>query len=162
MNSTSGLTAWASPSAWLPKPAGAGSACLELQFFASDATLADLQRLSREGVIRRYLVIERGGVRFGIFGLLGKEAQFYTGGAGAAAFSDAIETGKEMVKLLRETEKVDVVIALSHGGVQKEGRAFHRATTCAWPKRPGIDADRRPQPHRSTSRRTGSPWTAAR
>ena len=37
-------------------------------FAASDATLADLQRLAKEGVVRRYLVIERGGIRFGIFG----------------------------------------------------------------------------------------------
>ena len=88
-------------------------------FAKQDATLADLQRLAKDGVIRRYLVIERGGIRFGIFGVLGKEAQFYTGGAGAATFSDAIETAKEMVKVLRETEKVDVVIALSHGGVEK-------------------------------------------
>jgi 5'-nucleotidase / UDP-sugar diphosphatase len=88
-------------------------------FSKDDATLADLQRLTKEGVIRRYLVIDRGGMRFGIFGLLGKEAQFYTSGAGAVSFSDAIETGKEMVKILRETEKVDVVICLSHGGVEK-------------------------------------------
>jgi 5'-nucleotidase/UDP-sugar diphosphatase len=88
-----------------------------------DASLADLQRLSRDGVIRRHLVIERGGIRFGIFGVLGKEAIFYTSG-GAVSFSDAIETAEEMVKVLRETEKVDVVIALSHGGVEKgkEGR----------------------------------------
>jgi 5'-nucleotidase / UDP-sugar diphosphatase len=86
---------------------------------ANDATLADLQRLTKAGVIRRHLVIKRGGIRFGIFGLLGKEAQFYTGGAGAATFSDAIETAKEMVTFLREKEKVDLVIALSHGGVQK-------------------------------------------
>ncbi|MFH0997334.1 MAG: metallophosphoesterase [Pseudomonadota bacterium] len=86
---------------------------------ANDVTLADLQRLNKAGVIRNHIVIERGGIRFGLFGLLGKEAQFYTGGAGAATFSDAIETAKEMVTLLREKEKVDVVIALSHGGVQK-------------------------------------------
>jgi len=71
-------------------------------------------------VIRRYLVIERGGVRFGLFGVLGKEAMFYTTGAGAITFPDAIETAKEMVAILRDTEKVDVVIALSHGGVQKD------------------------------------------
>jgi len=88
-------------------------------FAANDATLADLQHLAKDSVIRRYVVIERGGIRFGIVGLLGKEAQFYTGGAGAATFSDAIETAKEMVKVLRETEKVDLVIALSHGGVEK-------------------------------------------
>jgi 5'-nucleotidase len=86
---------------------------------ATDATLTDLQRLAKAGVLRRHLVIERGGIRFGIFGVLGKEAQFYTGGAGAVTFADAIETAKELVKILRETEKVDVVIALSHGGVVK-------------------------------------------
>ena len=64
-------------------------------------------------------MIERGGIRFGLFGVLGKEAQIYTSG-GAVTFADPIETAKEMVKVLRETEKVDVVIALSHGGVTKD------------------------------------------
>ena len=85
-------------------------------FSTGDATLTGLQRLAREGIIRRTLVIERGGIRFGIFGVLGKEAQFYTDGAGAVRFADPIETATEMVKLLRETEKVDVIIALSHSG----------------------------------------------
>jgi 5'-nucleotidase len=88
-------------------------------FTGSDPTLAGLQQLARDGVVRRHLVIERGGMRFGIFGLLGKEAQFYTGGAGAVKFANPIKTAREMVKILRETEKVDVVIALSHGGMEK-------------------------------------------
>jgi 5'-nucleotidase / UDP-sugar diphosphatase len=88
-------------------------------FSANDSTLAGLQRLAKDGVVRRHFVIERGGVRFGIFGLLGKEAQFYTGGAGAVKFADPIEAAREMVKVLRETEKVDVIIALSHGGMEK-------------------------------------------
>lgn len=87
-------------------------------FAAKDDTLADLQRLTREGVIRRHIVIERGGMRFGLFGVLGKEAIIYTNG-GAVKFSDAIEAAKDVVKLLRESEKVDVVIALSHGGLVK-------------------------------------------
>jgi len=85
---------------------------------ADDATLVDLQRLAKGGVIRRHLVIERGGLRFGIFGVLGKEATFYTS-SGAVTFADAINTAKEMVTRLREVEKVDVVIALSHGGLEK-------------------------------------------
>jgi 5'-nucleotidase/UDP-sugar diphosphatase len=88
-------------------------------FTGNDPTLAGLQQLAKDGVVRRYLVIERGGMRFGIFGLLGKEAQFYTGGAGAVKFADPIETAREMVKVLRETEKVDAVIALNHGGMEK-------------------------------------------
>jgi 5'-nucleotidase len=88
-------------------------------FTGSDATLADLQRLAKNGAVRRHLVIERSGIRFGLFGLLGKEAQFYTTGAGAITFSGTIEAAKEMVTVLRETEKADVVICLSHGGLEK-------------------------------------------
>ena len=87
-------------------------------FAGGDATLADLQRLAKEGVVRRYLVIERGGLRFGILGSLGKEALIYTSG-GATTFADATESAREVVKILREQEKVDVVIALSHGGLEK-------------------------------------------
>jgi 5'-nucleotidase len=110
-------------------------------FAANDATLADLQRLARAGVIRRYLVIERGGMRFGLFGVLGKEAQFYTSG-GAVSFTDAIETAKELVKVLRETEKVDVVIALSHGGVENgsDGRYRDGDDVRLAEAAPGIDA----------------------
>jgi 5'-nucleotidase / UDP-sugar diphosphatase len=109
-------------------------------FAKQDATLGGLQRLAKEGAIRRYVVIERGGIRFGIFGVLGKEAQIYTGGAGAVTFSDAVETAKEMVKVLRETEKVDVVIALSHGGVQKgqDGR-FSEGDDLRVADVPGVD-----------------------
>ena len=110
-------------------------------FTGNDATLAGLQRLAREEVVRRHLVIERGGIRFGIFGLLGKEAQFYTGGAGAVQFADPIETAREMVKLLRETEKVDVIIALSHGGMLRgEDGRFIDGEDVRLPKAvPGID-----------------------
>ena len=108
-------------------------------FTKDDATLADLQRLAKDGAIRRYVVIERGGMRFGIFGVLGKEAQIYTSGA-AASFSDAIESAKEMVKVLRETEKVDVVIALSHGGVEKgEDGRYSEGDDVRVANVPGVD-----------------------
>jgi 5'-nucleotidase / UDP-sugar diphosphatase len=110
-------------------------------FEAKDATLGDLQRLAKDGVIRRHLVIERGGIRFGIFGELGKEATFYTVGAGAVSFTDFIETAKDMVNLLREKEKVDVVICLSHGGImQGKDRKFTDGDDVRLAKAvPGID-----------------------
>ena len=109
-------------------------------FTKKDTTLADLPRLANDGVVRRYVVIERGGIRFGIFGLLGKEAMHYTSG-GAATFADPIETAKEIVALLRETEKVDLVIALSHGGVQKgkDGRYTDGEDVSLAKAVPGID-----------------------
>jgi len=88
-------------------------------FSADDETLSDLKRLSESGVISRYHVIERGGIRFGILGVLGKEAMIYTSG-GAVTFSDALAAASETVTVLREQEKVDVIIALSHGGVEKD------------------------------------------
>jgi 5'-nucleotidase len=87
-------------------------------FAGTDPSLAALQGLTKAGIVRRYIVIERGGMRFGLFGVIGKEAIIYAN-AGAVKFSTDIEAAKEMVKVLRETEKVDVVIALSHGGVEK-------------------------------------------
>jgi len=110
-------------------------------FSANDPALVGLQRLDKEGVVRRYIVIERAGLRFGIFGLLGKEAQFYTGGAGAVKFADPIESAQGVVKLLREAEKADVIVALSHGGVEKgkDGR-FTDGEDVRLPKAvPGID-----------------------
>jgi 5'-nucleotidase len=88
-------------------------------FDGDEPRLDGFKRLAQEKTLRRYTVIERGGLRFGIFGVLGKEAQFYAGGAAPAKFSDPVETAKEMVKTLREIEKVDVVIALSHSGMTK-------------------------------------------
>ena len=110
-------------------------------FEGSDPALAGFQRLAKEGTLRRYTVIKRGGMSFGIFGLLGKEAQFYTGGAAPAKFTDPIETAKEMVKILREKEKVDVVIALSHGGMTKgaDGRYLDGEDVQLPKAVPGID-----------------------
>jgi 5'-nucleotidase / UDP-sugar diphosphatase len=87
---------------------------------ARDSTLHGLQKLAKDGFILPCKIIERDGIRFGLFGLLGKEATFYTGGAGAVKFDDAIETAKKIVKILRDSLKVDVVICLSHGGVEKD------------------------------------------
>ncbi len=86
-------------------------------FAGSDPSLTALQGHAKAGFVRRHLVIERGGMRFGIFGVLGKEAILYAN-AGAVTFSTDIEAAREVVKALRETEKVDVVIALSHGGLE--------------------------------------------
>ncbi len=62
-------------------------------FTGNDPTLSDLQRLAQTGTIRRYTVIERGGLRFGLFGVLGKEAMIYTSG-GATTFADPIGVGQ--------------------------------------------------------------------
>ena len=110
-------------------------------FEADDEALADLQRQVEEGLIRRYIVIERDGVRFGIFGVLGKEAVAFTSGAGAVSFDDFIESSKETVDVLRNEENVDVVICLSHGGIEKgEDGLYSSGDDVHLPEEvPGID-----------------------
>jgi 5'-nucleotidase len=93
-------------------------------FTSKDERLTGLQKLGKEGVIRSHLVIERGGLKFGLFGLLGKEAAMYTLDKGQIVFTDPVEKAREMVKLLREKEKVDLVICLSHAGVVKRNGRF--------------------------------------
>jgi 5'-nucleotidase len=86
---------------------------------ANEPRLAALKQLVQEQVIRPYTVIERRGLRFGIMGLIGYDAFKYTTNPGGTVFADPIETAKKTAKLLRNQESVDVVIALSHGGVVK-------------------------------------------
>ena len=121
----------------LPIPAVLGS---NTSFAGDDPALAGAQRLTQEGLIRRYTVIERGGIRFGLFGVIGKEAIFYTTGAGPVTFTPFLDVAKEMVTILREQEKVDVVIALSHGGVEKgaDGR-YADGDDVRLARVPGID-----------------------
>jgi len=105
---------------------------------AGDPRLVGLQRLAKEGVIRKHVVIARGGLRFGLIGLLGEEASHYTGGT---KFAGAVETATELVRVLREQEKVDVVICLSHGGVVKgrDGRFSDGDDVRLAREVPGID-----------------------
>jgi 5'-nucleotidase len=104
-------------------------------------TLAGLQKLGAQGRIRNYHVIERGGIRFGIFGVLGPEAARYAVNAAPATFTDAVEAARAAVAKLRDTEKVDVVIALSHGGVRRnaDGTFTDGADILLAAEVPGID-----------------------
>lgn len=84
---------------------------------ANEPRLKALTRLVQKQVIRTHSVISRGGLRFGIMGLIGYDASKYVNDPGGAVFADPIETARKTAKLLREQESVDVVIALHHGGV---------------------------------------------
>jgi 5'-nucleotidase/UDP-sugar diphosphatase len=85
-------------------------------FDAADAGLASLKELGGSGAIRKHLLIERGGIRFGLFGLMGTDSITFTINPGALTFPDPIETARNTARQLR-AEGAEVIICMSHGGV---------------------------------------------
>ena len=70
-----------------------------------------------EGVVKPYTVVERQGIRIGIFGLSPRLAGLVpTDKYGDVRYLDPIATTREVVKTLREQERCEVVICLSHLG----------------------------------------------
>ncbi len=86
---------------------------------ADSERLTDLQAMAQRGVLQPYRVIERGGLRFGLVGIIGYDAFKYAADVGAVTFGGPIETARAVAQRLKRQDKVDVVIALSHGGVVK-------------------------------------------
>jgi len=66
--------------------------------------------------VREYLVLQKNGLKIGLFGIMGKNAASDAPDAAPVVFSDPVARAREMTALLRDKEKVDLVIALSHSG----------------------------------------------
>lgn len=99
-----------------------------------------LQAQMDAGRIQAYRVIERGGIRFGLFGLLGKDAVAVSPMIKPLTFADPVETAQAMVQQLREVEKVEVVILLSHMGVTQQTDGSWRGEEVELVEQvPGID-----------------------
>lgn len=79
----------------------------------------DLEKLFAQGIVRPYQVLEKEGLRIGFFGLMGKDAADVAPFADPVSFDDPISAAQRMVVKLREDEKVDLVICLSHSGLSK-------------------------------------------
>ena len=77
---------------------------------------AMLKKPFKDYPVREYIIIERNGLRIGLFGILGKDANDDAPFAKPVTFANQIETGKRMVDILKNKEKVDIVICLSHSG----------------------------------------------
>ena len=96
-----------------------------------------LEEAFNQGLVKPYMVLQKGGMKIGIFGIMGKDAAEKSPFASPVTFRDPIETSREMVKALREKEKVDMVICLSHSGV-REAKSISEDEALAQ-KVPGID-----------------------
>lgn len=79
-----------------------------------------LEALFKQGVVKPYQVMVKDGLRIGFFGLMGHEAAGFSPFASPVKFSDPFETAKEMVRVLKQDEKADLIICLSHSGLNSD------------------------------------------
>jgi 5'-nucleotidase/UDP-sugar diphosphatase len=106
------------------------------QFSDADDRDDDLAALAAAGVIRPKLVRTVGGLKVGIFGLLGADAAQVTPMAAPVTFEAIGTAAARMVTELREKDGVDLVVALSHSGIYSSGQGEDRELAKAVP---GID-----------------------
>ena len=88
-----------------------------ISFNPNDPADDHLEELFKAGVIKTWRMIEKNGLRIGIFSLMGLEAGGYAPYAKPAVFTDPVLKAKEMVQFLKESEHADLVICLSHSGI---------------------------------------------
>lgn len=95
------------------------AANIEWEETLSDSSLKDnaeiLKRSFENYGIKDYTVIERGGVKAAVFGLIGERAVDYAPESGIL-FKDANEAAADVVKKIKSEEDVDIIICLSHCG----------------------------------------------
>ncbi len=90
-----------------------------IEFSKKDSDDNDLERLYQKEVIRRYTIIEKNGIRIGLFGLMGEEASDVAPYVKPAKFTNPVKTAREISKKLKTDEHADLVICLSHSGLYK-------------------------------------------
>ena len=93
-----------------------------LQYDSISQADDDLQRLESIGVIQRRLIRRLpNGLRVGIFGMMGKGAAQVATSA-PVTFADQLVTARATVDQLRNADSVDIVILLSHAGIDASGK----------------------------------------
>lgn len=98
-----------------------------------------LEAHAEAGRILSYTLIERGGIRFGLFGLLGNDAVAVSPMIKPLTFADPVATARETVARLRE-QGAEVVILLSHMGVTQQNDGSWRGEEVELVEQvPGID-----------------------
>ncbi len=97
-----------------------------------------LEEVFKSGIVKPYTVVNAGGIKIGFFGHMGKDAAEVSPFSRPVKFGDFVESAKKMVDQLRNKEKVDLVVCLSHGGLNLDNLSKSEDVQLAG-KVPGID-----------------------
>jgi 2',3'-cyclic-nucleotide 2'-phosphodiesterase (5'-nucleotidase family) len=85
-------------------------------------SLSALKQAMTDYGVKDYTVIEKNGVKIGIFGVMGKES-ISSAPMAEVTFNSAIDEAQRVVKILKEKEQVDLIVCLSHSGTDEDKSA---------------------------------------
>jgi 2',3'-cyclic-nucleotide 2'-phosphodiesterase (5'-nucleotidase family) len=85
-------------------------------FSRNDPEDAELKQAFQNYPVKEYMIIKKNGIRVGLFGIMGKDAGHDAPFAKPLTFADPVQTSKRIVDILKNKEKADIVICLSHSG----------------------------------------------
>ena len=88
---------------------------------ADDPDRLDIQRAMAVYGVQEYLLLERGGVAYGIFGLMGENSHDYAPASGFA-LEDRVTAAQRCVEALKE-QGAQFIICLSHSGTNEKKSA---------------------------------------
>lgn len=77
----------------------------------------DFTGTALEGVVKPYVVLKRGGLKIGVFGLSPQlDGLVMAETCAGVKYNDPVKAANDVAKLLKEREKCDIVVCLSHLG----------------------------------------------
>jgi len=88
-----------------------------LEFSKKSVEDDELQQLVSDGVILPFSVVNKNGLKIGIFGLMGVDAASVAPASKPVTFSNPAKKARKMARYLKHKENVDIVILLSHCGI---------------------------------------------
>ncbi|MCX7680204.1 MAG: bifunctional metallophosphatase/5'-nucleotidase [Spirochaetes bacterium] len=95
-------------------------ALLSNAVFSAESSKDDLlEDVFEKNIARTYTIIRKGNLKIGIFALLGVDAAEVSPFASPVKFPDRIESAKKILNILRNEEKADLIICLSHCGLTR-------------------------------------------
>ena len=92
-----------------------------MKFDAKETGDDKLEAIAKTMIKTKHVMSLPNGLKVGFFGILGKGAVSVAPAASPVTFDAAKTAAAKVVKELRETDKVDLVVAISHGGIASDG-----------------------------------------
>ncbi|MGM0650948.1 MAG: bifunctional metallophosphatase/5'-nucleotidase, partial [Bacteroidota bacterium] len=91
-----------------------------IEFDDNDDRDNELKALFNEGIIKRYIIHEEKGVKIAFLGIYGEDATEVQPYLTPVSVNNPYRTAKKMAKKLKKDDKADVVVVLSHSGIEKD------------------------------------------